>query len=208
MIFKRRVARARRVELQRTLFSHLEDLQAEANFESSLAAAVTEDDRRPIERCFSEPHFDAWHAPIASRLEQLHAAFQRDTLRATRPPPPELLRQLKAARREKVENKTRERVRQARGEVLMATRRRARLGFPAHVLARWTPEARRANLLARRSVGEVGYVGQVKRALGYGVPLEGDDPVDEATRERLDRLAEEVRRSNQRRRDTKERIAS
>ena len=208
MIHKRRVARARRVELQRTLFSHLEDLQAEANFESGLAAAVTEDDRRSIERCFSESHFDAWHAPIASRLEQLQATFERDTLRARRPPPPELLRQLKAARREKVENKTRERVREASGEVLEATRRRARLGFPAHVLARWTPEVRRANLLARRSVGEVGYVGQVKRALGYGVPLEVDDRVDEATRERLDRLAEEVRRSNQSRRGREERIAS
>jgi hypothetical protein len=208
MIHQRRVARDRRVEIQRTLFSHVQDLQVEAKFESSLAAAVTEDDGRPIERCFSESHFDAWHAPIASRLEQLQAAFERDTLRANRPPPPELLRQLKAARREKVENKTRERARQARGEVLEPTRRRARLGFPAHVLARWTPEERRANLLARRSVGEVGYVGQVKRALGYGVPLEEDDRVDEATRERLGRLAEEVRRSNQSRRDTEERIAS
>jgi len=209
MIHKRRVARARRIELQRTLFSHLEDLQAEAKFESRLAAAVTEDDRRPIERYFSGPHFDAWRAPIASRLEQLQAAFERDASRAVRPPPPELLRQLKAARREKVENKTRERAREASGEVLEATRRRARLGFPAHVLARWTPEVRRANLLARRSVGEVGYVGQVKRALGYGVPLkEEEDRVDEATRERLDRLAGEVRRSNQSRRNREEQIAS
>jgi len=203
MIHKRRVARARRIEFQRTLLSHLEDLQAEAKFESSLAAAVTKsDDRRLRERCFSGPHLNAWRAPLASRLAQIQAAFERDALRAVRPPPPELLRQLRAARREKVENKTRERARQASGEVLEATRRRARLGFPAHVLARWTPEVRRANLLARRSVGEVGYVGQVKRALGYGVSLEEEnDQVDETTRERLDRLAEEMRRSNQSRRD-------
>ena len=203
MIHKRRVARERRVELQRTLFSHIEDLQAEANFESSLAATETKnDDRRLLERYFSGPHLSAWREPLASRLEQIGAAFERDNLRAVRPPPPELLRQLKAARREKVENKTRERARQASGEVLEATRRRARLGFPAHVLARWTPEVRKANLLARRSVGEVGYVGQVKRALGYGVsPEEDNDRMDVTTRERLDRLAEEMRRSNQSRRD-------
>lgn len=211
MIHKRRVARARRIELQRTLLSHLEDLQAEAKFESSLAAAVAltkNDDRRRLERCFSGPHLGTWRTPVASRLSQIHEAFERDASRAVRPPPPELMRQLKAARREKVENKTRERARQASGEVLEATRRRARLGFPAHVLARWTPEVRRANLLARRSVGEVGYVGQVKRALGYGVPSEEEkDRVDEATRERLDRLADEVRRSNQSRRD-REGVAS
>jgi hypothetical protein len=84
--------------------------------------------------------------------------------------------------------------------VLSATRRRSRLGFPAHVLARWAPAVRKANLLARRSASEVGYVGQVKRALGYGIRPE-EDRVDEATRERLDRLAEEVRRSNRSRRE-------
>ena len=207
MIHKRRVARPRRVEVQRTLLSHLEDLQAEAQFESSLAAAVTKDDRQ-LERCFSGPQFGAWRAHLESHLAQVNEAFERDASRAMRPAPPELLRQLKAARREKVENKTRERARQASGEVLEATRRRARLGFPPHVLARWTPEVRRANLLARRSVGEVGYVGQVKRKLGYGVPLEEKDRVDETTQERPDRLAEEIRRSNQSRRDREERIAS
>ena len=96
-------------------------------------------------------------------------------MRAIRPPHPELLRQLKAARREKVENKTHECMRQTCGEVPKAMRRRVRLGFPAHVLARWMPEVRRADLLAQRSVEEVRYVGQVKRALGYGVPLEEGD---------------------------------
>jgi len=57
-------------------------------------------------------------------------------------------------------------------------------------------------------VGEVGYVGIVKRALGYGVrSLEEEDQVDEATRERLDRLTEEVRRVSQSRRDREERVA-
>ena len=107
---------------------------------------------------------------------------------------------MKAARREKVANETREHERQRRGEVLSATRRQSRLGFPAHVVARWDPEVRKAKLIARRSVGEVGYVGQVKRALGYRIPAE-DSEVDELAGEKLDRLDEELRRSNRRRRD-------
>jgi hypothetical protein len=130
---------------------------------------------------------------------KLQEAFERDTARAARPTPPDLLAQLKAARREKVANKTRERERQMRGEVLTATRRQSRLGFPAHTLALWNPEERKANLLARRSPGKVGYVGQVKRALGYKIPPE-EDEVDELAREKLDRLAEEIRRSNESRR--------
>ena len=76
--------------------------------------------------------------------------------------------------------------------MLSATRRRSRLSFPSHVLAQWEPEARKANMIARRSTGTVGYVGQVKRTLGYRMPPE-DEEVDELARERLDRLAEEIR---------------
>ncbi|KAH8984458.1 hypothetical protein EDB92DRAFT_1488513 [Lactarius akahatsu] len=194
MIHKRRVARAKRIVRQRALFSQLEDLHIEAQFEHKLAETGA-----PFVRSFSGPHLAQWKSPLDASLEKLVAAFDRDTARAARPTPPELVKQLKAARREKVANKTREREREARGEVLTATRRRSRLGFPAHVLARWSPEQRKANLLARRSVGEVGYVGQVKRALGYKIPPE-EDRVDEATRERLDALTEELRRVNESRR--------
>jgi len=130
----------------------------------------------------------------------IQAAFERDAARAIRPTPLDLVRQLKAARREKVTNKTREREREARGEVLSATRYRSRLGFPAPVLARWAPEERKANLLARRSVGLVGYVGHVKRMLGYKIPSE-EDQVDKATRKGLDTLAEKIRGINQSRRN-------
>jgi len=63
----------------------------------------------------------------------------------------------------------------------------------------WSPEERKANLIARRSVGEVGYVGQVQRALGYKIAPE-EDSVDEATRERLDALTVELWRVNESRR--------
>ena len=106
---------------------------------------------------------------------------------------------MKAARREKVANKTREREREMRGEVLSATRRQSRLGFPMHTLTLWDPETRKAKLIARRSTGKIRYLRQVKHALGYRIPLE-DDEVDELARERLDRLAEEIRRVNRSRR--------
>lgn len=195
MIHKRRVARSRRIERQRVLLSQIEDLRVEGNFEGKLAARGAQ-----FEHCFSGLHLSAWQAPLQSRLAELQAAFERDAARAARPTPPDLLDQLKAARREKIANKTRERERQLRGEVLSATCQRSRLGFPAHVLALWAPEVRKRNLLARRSVGQVGYVGQVKRALGYGIPPEQDE-VDQVTRERLERLAETIRKSNRIQRD-------
>lgn len=195
MIHKRRVARRRRVERQRATLSQIQDLRVEAEFEGSLAAKGAH-----FEDCFDGPHLTEWHAPLKSSLTKIQESFDRDTARAARPTPPDLLAQLKAARREKVTNKTRERERQRRGEVLLATRRQSRLGFPAHLLARWDPEVRKAKLIARRSVGEVGYVGQVKRALGYKIPPE-EDEVDELAREKLDRIDEELRRSNRSRRD-------
>ncbi|KAH9057484.1 hypothetical protein EDB87DRAFT_1565130 [Lactarius vividus] len=194
MLHKRRVARVKRIKRQRVLFSQVEDLRIEAQFEDKLAKTGAS-----FVRSFSAPYLAEWRSPLDASLAKLVEAFDRDTARSMRPTPPELVRQLKAARREKVANKTREREREARGEVLTATRARSRLGFPAHVLVRWSPEERKANLLARRSVGGVGYVGQVKRALGYKIPPE-EDQVDEATRERLDALAQELRRVNQSRR--------
>jgi hypothetical protein len=196
MIHNRRVARNLRVERQRTLFSRVQDLQLEAQFEVSLASNGAQ-----FTSFFSGLHLTKWLAPLQSHLEELQAAFQRDTERAIRPTPPDLINQLRAARREKAANKLREREREARGEVLSVTRHRSRLGFPAHVLARWTPEVRKANLLARRSVGLVGYIGHVKRKLGYNVPST-EDQEDKVTREDLDSLAEMIRRTNQSRRDS------
>ncbi|KAI9509477.1 hypothetical protein F5148DRAFT_1282977 [Russula earlei] len=195
MIHKRRITRSRRIERQRALFSQIEDLQVETKFETNLAA-----NGERFKPYFSQLYLPEWRAPVESCLEELQAAFERDAARATRSTPPSLLRQLKAARCEKIANKTRERERQMRGEVLSVTRYRSRLGFPAHVLALWSPKVRKANLVARCSAGKVGYVGQVKRALGYRISPE-DDGVDNAKRKRLDSLAESVQKSNQSRRD-------
>jgi hypothetical protein len=45
------------------------------------------------------------------------------------------------------------------------------------------PGVRKANLIARRSTGKVGYVEKVKCALGYRIPPE-DDEIDELAREK------------------------
>ena len=47
------------------------------------------------------------------------------------------------------------------------TEKRARKGPPAHVLAEMTPEQRHDDRVARSSVSETGYVGMVKRKLGW-----------------------------------------
>ena len=138
LIYKRRRARTQRIEQQRALLSQIQDLQIEGEFEDSL---VNKGGAR-FKNCFSGLSPAAWRVPIDSRLTEIQAAFNRDTARAARPTPLELLSQLKAARREKVANKTRERERQMRGEVLSTTRHQSRLGFPTHTVTLWDPETR------------------------------------------------------------------
>jgi hypothetical protein len=120
---------------------------------------------------------------------------------------PEMLAAIKRARHEKVINKTRERERERRGEVLRQTIRRRNKGPPAHVLARMTPEEKHMDKVVR-NVSEVGYVGQVKRRLGFrlkdpdGWKLEIGKVED---KERLDAMMSMVERENERRRKEAER---
>jgi len=75
------------------------------------------------------------------------------------------LEEIIEARRTKIRNKTRERERERRGEILKSTVRRQRKGPPAHILAKMSPKRRRMDQVAR-SLSEVGYVALVKRRLG------------------------------------------
>jgi hypothetical protein len=84
------------VERQRALFSQVQDLQVEAQFEVSLAAKGAQ-----FKHFFSGLYLTEWRAPLDLSLEELQAAFERDVARATRPTPPNLMCQLRAARREK-----------------------------------------------------------------------------------------------------------
>jgi hypothetical protein len=115
---------------------------------------------------------------------------------------PEMLATIKRARREKILNKTRERERERRGEVLGRTIRRRNKGPPAHVLALMTREERHMDKVVR-DVSEVGYVGQVKRRLGFrlrdpeGWKVEIGKVED---KERLDAMMGMVVNENERRR--------
>jgi hypothetical protein len=109
------------------------------------------------------PHTDK---PLQERQMALQETFELDAQRQRTPYPNELLATIKNARREKIVNKTRERERERRGEVLPCTIRRRRKGPPAHVLRTMTPEQQRMDKIAR-SVSEVGYVGLVKKQLGF-----------------------------------------
>lgn len=95
----------------------------------------------------------------------IYAVLDRGSKRASTPYPPSLLRIIRRARAEKVENKTRERQRELRGEILPITLHRKRKGPPAHILARMTPKQKEMDKTVR-SVSEVGYVGMVKRMRG------------------------------------------
>lgn len=103
---------------------------------------------------------------LKEREQEIQAALTRDEERAKRPFPPALIAQIKAARREKVANKTRELQRERAGLVIRRTLLRRAKGPPAHVLARMTEAERRMDRVAR-SVSEVGYVAMVKRRLGW-----------------------------------------
>jgi hypothetical protein len=96
----------------------------------------------------------------------MQESFVRDDERASAPIPPEMIAQVKEARREKFRNKARESERERHGEVLNRTLKRRRKGPPAHVLAVMTEKQKVWDKVAR-SVSEVGYVAAVKRKLGF-----------------------------------------
>lgn len=143
--------------------------------------------------------------PLKHASALLQNSFDLEEKRQALQPSPELVAAVKQARREKVANKTRERERERRGEILPCTLKRARKGPPAHVLTRMSDLERRMDKVARRSVSEVGYVGATKRRLGWklkdgGEGLRKEAGVREGEKERLDREMMKLRTENERRR--------
>ncbi len=135
-------------------------------------------------------------------MDSVSEAFQREKARLNAPYPPEMLEAIKEARREKIRNKTREGERERRGEMTNRLSKRMRQGPPAHVLALMTDEQRRMDRVAR-GASEVGYVGHVKRRLGFRLrdgeagKVELGQPEN---RETLDKVADEIAQENERRR--------
>lgn len=144
---------------------------------------------------------------INARLRTIYKSFSLDKERLMTPRSPELLEIVRKARQRKGENKRRERLREERGEVLPITLRRARKRPPPHVLSKMTEEQKRFDVISRSSVSEVGYIGYVKKKLGFKLrdpdswKVEDGDPKN---REALDKLEAEIRAENERRRKAAE----
>ena len=141
--------------------------------------------------------------PIRDAQAPIVETFVREYSRYQSPAPPEMIEQVREARRERIRNKTRERLREERGEVLPVTIKRANSTPPAHVWCKMTPLRRYYDRVSRSTVSQVGYVGWVKKQLGWKLkdpnPWRAEDGKDE-DQPRLDGLEKQIREENLRRR--------
>jgi len=131
-------------------------------------------------------------------LRTLQRSFELDEARARSVFSPKMIEMVKQARRRKVENKTRERQRERRGEILTKTLRRMRKRPPPHLAVKMTAEQLRDDAIMREA-SQGGYSGRVKaRLLGK----EWDEAAEEGgwTAEQ-DRRIEETQAENERRRE-------
>ena len=227
MITSRKKARERRLYNLDAFTEDMKLIYHECKFEEMLAGR-TAVDGASFERIFADdvaawrrhsvvlhPPLPLTHPshpgqPIKEVLDGMHASFERERSRVAQPFPPELLQAIKAARREKVANKTRERERERRGELTANLARRMRQRPPPHRLQQMSPRQRRMDAISR-GASEVGYVGLVKRRLGH--KLRDPDawraelgPPD--GRGELDKMANEIEKENARRRVVVERAGT
>ena len=139
---------------------------------------------------------------MRDKLRIIQGANEREYDRLYTDYPPRLLLWGLEARRRKIRNKTRQYARERVGEVFASTLGRMRRGPPAHVRDKMTPEERRADRIVR-CPSEGGYTAAVKidmgRRLKEGEMWQMEDGREEDW-ERLERLEEEVRKENMRRR--------
>ncbi|KAG7444273.1 uncharacterized protein BT62DRAFT_900050 [Guyanagaster necrorhizus] len=159
-----------------------------------------------------------WSHEIGLALDKNQVYFDRMLARANGTVPQQLFERVIQARRNKIANKTRERERERKGEVLMATLRRSRKGPPANVLARMTPQQRKDDRVSRGGIGEIGYLGKVKARIGWRLSRKDEETrttedgrteiwsiedgawIDVETEKKLQGIAEELEQENERRR--------
>ncbi|KIJ51286.1 hypothetical protein M422DRAFT_158593 [Sphaerobolus stellatus SS14] len=204
MIYSRRKARERRMALQDELSWNVKQLHAEHKFEANLYNEV----RRKgltFERVYDD--VKAWEEPLQERLRDIHASYERESARSKLPYTLELLETVKDARRMRIENKTRERARERRGEVLPITLERMRGQPPAYLMEKMTPRQREIDRI-KRLPSEGGYTGRIKSEAGMKLKDDWtwrlEETGDPARQEDLKRLEEEFR-TLQKERQNKER---
>ncbi|KAH8104732.1 hypothetical protein BXZ70DRAFT_612206 [Cristinia sonorae] len=201
MIHKRRQASTRQWESLGEADIMLQDLKLEAEFEKSLAGAARREGVK-FDPVFGDD-IGAWRRPISDLKTANWQRIDEGNRRREMPYTTEMLAQIKQARREKVANKTRELQREAHGEVLRRTIFRRRAGPPAHVLAKMTPVQKHMDKVSRSSVSEVGYVGMVKKKLGWKLRNPEAWKVENGPLEKkqyMDAMAAMVRKENARKR--------
>ena len=131
-------------------------------------------------------------------LRTLQHSFELDEARARSVFSPEMIDMVKQARRRKIENKTRERQRERRGEILSKTVKNMRKQPPPHIAIKMSAEQLRDDAVMRE-VSQGGYSGRVKaRLLGK----EWDEAAEEGGwTSKQDKLIDEIRAENERRRE-------
>ncbi|HEV7735970.1 MAG TPA: hypothetical protein VGO47_01175 [Chlamydiales bacterium] len=178
MIYSRRKARVKRQEREIFWKEMITLLREESKFEAELFTDVQKHGLT-FERIYNDlagwgllnffyqvsTHYLFLESPIQNLLADIFASYRRDAARLSLPYTPELLEIVKQARRNKIENKTREKERERRGEILNATLKRMRKGPPAHLLAVMTPEQKEIDRI-KRLPSESGYTGRIKREAG------------------------------------------
>ncbi|KAH0831113.1 hypothetical protein J3R83DRAFT_13679 [Lanmaoa asiatica] len=195
MINKRRLRRQRRYEQSVELTEWIKDLEMESVFEKQLRRSGGR-----IDPVFSDDP-NAWLQPLRDKLRVIQRANENDYDRLYSDYPPSLLLQGVRARRQKNWYKTRQYARERAGEVFPSTLARMRQGPPAHVLAKMTHEERKADKIVR-GPGEVGYTAVVKMSMGRTLNDKELWRLEDGNgeRERLEKMEEEVREENRRRR--------
>ncbi len=166
--------------------------------------------RSLLPRSFLPTNFYVLVAPYKAEMGLMQAAFDRGNARAKTPYPQALLDQLKAARTERILNKTRERLRESRGEMTVSLLKRLRKGPPAHILSKMTPTQRLLDKVAR-SPSEVGFVAIAKRKLGRKIKDPRAAAVEGSPRKKrvLDAATLDIRGENKlRRKAMREQVAS
>ena len=200
MIRSRRRARSRRLEQGKELLSWMRDLRSEAYFEDHLPPGRG-GTPPPV---YGREVLDEWLKPLKDKYETLLKTYRLDEERLRSGFPVELLEQLKNARRDKVTNKTREKTRERQGEILRSTCLRRRRLPPAHILSTMTPSQKTLYKITRGSLSEVGYVGAVKKRLGWKLKDPGLGERLEAgeaeKRTWLDQMGRAIEKENERRR--------
>ncbi|KAJ7126155.1 hypothetical protein C8R44DRAFT_781185 [Mycena epipterygia] len=194
MIMARMRARVKRYERLERLDEEIQYLRGEAAFEEHGIQLTGES-----ARVYSGDAADGWLSPLLQMKREIMGRLALDHERSITPVSPELQEMLRAARREKIANKTRENLRERRGEITRRMLKRARKGPPAHVLVHMTPSERRIDKVVR-GVGEVGYVGMLKRKVGFklrdggkGLARENGTDLEGEQLERLKEMEKEYR---------------